>query len=186
MANRFDHATHFTVASFGNRDPVPAIGTFTATGFDGAKLGDAVIQRDAIEQFALLLGAEVAQDPHGVFTLKSKPGMHQVVGQAARIGEQQQAFGVQVEPANGLPFALMQFGQSPEHRGAVLRIVVRDDFARGLVIRNDPGGRRVNTHPDRLAVDFDMVAKLDPLSDVGRFVIDGDAPFNDELLHLEP
>ena len=47
--------------------------------------------------------------------------MHQLVGQLAGVGEQQQAFGVDVEPTHRLPLALRQARQAAEHRRAVLR-----------------------------------------------------------------
>src|SRR5207244_927258 len=83
-----------------------------------------VVELHALEQALLLLGRQRAQDPHRVLALQAEAGMHQAVGQFARTGEQQQALGVQVQPADRLPLALVQLGQLAKDGRAVLRIVV--------------------------------------------------------------
>ena len=50
MPNSLKHAANLAVATFGQRDLVPAVGPFAATGFKGRELGNAIIQRDAFEQ----------------------------------------------------------------------------------------------------------------------------------------
>ena len=112
--------------------------------------------------------------------------MHQPVGQLSRTREEQQAFRVQIETTDRLPLALKQFGQSAENGRPVLRIVVSHDFPGGLVVGNDTRGRRVNPYPDGFAVDLYGIAELDALSDVRRLAIDGNAPFQNQLLHFEP
>ena len=111
--------------------------------------------------------------------------MHQVVGQLARTGEEQQPFGVEVKPTHRLPLALVQFRQTPEHGRAVLRVVVGNDLSDRLVVSNDPGRRWLDPVADWLAIDFNLVAKLDALANVRRFIIDADAALHDELLHLQ-
>ena len=61
-----------------------------------------------------------------------------------------------------------------------------DHFSHRLVVRNDARGRRVDAVADGLAIDLDLIAKLDSLPNVGWLVVDGDAPLHDELLHLKP
>jgi hypothetical protein len=63
--------------------------------------------------------------------------MHQVVGEFARGGEDHQAVGVVVQPANGNPLGAAQFGQRVEHGGTALGIVTGDNFAFRLVIDQD-------------------------------------------------
>jgi hypothetical protein len=106
------------------------------------------------------LGRQRAQHAHRVFTLDAEARVHQLVGQFARVGEQQQAFGVDVQPADRLPLAVRQPRQAAEHRGPVLRVVVRDDLAHRLVVGHDARRRRRDAHLDRLAVDADAVAEL--------------------------
>ena len=112
--------------------------------------------------------------------------MHQPVGQLARTRQQQQAFGIQIQPPHGLPFALKQPGQAAKHGRAILRIVVRDDFAGRLVVSNHARRRRVDANPNGLSVDLDGVAKLHALANMRRLGIDGNASFQNQLLHLQP
>jgi hypothetical protein len=86
-----------------------------------------------------------------------------------------QPFRIQIEAANRLPLALMQFGQPAKHGGAVLRVIMGYDLAHRLVIGDDTRWRRVNAKADRLAVHLDAVTKLNTLSDVRRLVVDRDA-----------
>jgi hypothetical protein len=58
-----------------------------------------------------------AQHAHGVLALHAEARVHQLVGQVAGGGEQQQAFGVHVQAAHRLPLALLQARQLAEHRG---------------------------------------------------------------------
>ncbi|MDT4822278.1 hypothetical protein FQZ97_554750 [compost metagenome] len=185
MAHRLEQAAHLAIAAFGNGHAVPAVGAFATTVFDGAELRHAVVQAHALEQLLLFFAGERAQHAHRVLALQAEARVHELVGQIAGAAEQQQAFGVQVEPADRLPLALLQTRQLAEHRRAVLRIVVRDDLAHGLVVRDHARRRRCDAVADRLAVDLDLVAVLDALADVGWLVVDRDAALQDELLHLE-
>ena len=112
--------------------------------------------------------------------------MHQLVGQLTGTRQKQQAFGVQVEPSHGLPFALKQFGQPPKNSGPVLRIVMRHHLSGGLVVGNNARRRRVNAHPDGLAIDLDGIAELNALPDVGGLGIHRNTPFQYQLLHFQP
>ena len=185
MAHGFEHAAHLAVAAFGNRHPVPAVGAFTATGFNRAELRHAVVQRHAVEQAFFLFVAQGTQHPHGVFTLQAEARVHQLVGQFAGTCQEQQSFGVQVQPSDRLPFALKQLGQAPEDGRTVLRVIVRHHFAGGLVVGDDAGRRWINLYADGFAVDLDGVAKLDALTDMRRLGIDGNPPFQNQLLHLQ-
>ena len=60
-----------------------------------------------------------------------------------------------------------------------------DHFAHRLVVGDHPWRRRIDAKADRFAVDLDMVAELDALTDMGWLVIDRDAPFQDQLLHFQ-
>ena len=185
MAHRLEHATHFTVSAFRNRDPIPAICTFATAVFNRPELRETIVKFDAIQQFLFFFPAEVAQHPHGVFALKPKAGVHQVIGQLTRVGEQQQPLGIQVQPADRLPLSQVQFWQAPEHGRPVLRVIVRHHFTHGLVISDHAGGRGLDPEADGLAIDLDLVAKLNALTNVGRLVVHRDAPLHDELLHLK-
>ena len=83
MANRLKHATNFTVASFGDCDPVPAIRTLATTVFNRAELRHAIVQLHTRQKLLPLFFVQGPQNPHGVFTLQAETGVHQIVGQLA-------------------------------------------------------------------------------------------------------
>lgn len=185
MTHGFEHAAHLAIAPFGNGDPVPAIGTFASTVFNGTKRRHAIVQAHAIEQLLLFLIAQGAKHTHRVFALKTETRVHQLVGKLSRAGEQQQAFGIQIQAPNRLPLALHEPGQLAKDGGPVLGIVMGHHLPHWLVVRNHTCWRRVDAVADGFAVDLDLIAELDALADVGWLVVDGDAPFQNELLHLE-
>ncbi len=111
--------------------------------------------------------------------------MHEFVRKFARTRKQEQPFGIEVKAADRLPFALEQLWQAPKNGGPVLGVIVRDDFACRLVIRNHARRRRINPDPDRFAVDLDRVSELDTLPDMRRFAVDRYAPLKNQLLHLQ-
>ena len=110
--------------------------------------------------------------------------MHQAVGQLTRTGHQKQAFGVQVQAADRLPLAMVQLGQAPKHGGAIQRVVVGDHFAAWLVIGDHARRGWINTDVNRLAIDLDRIAELNPLPDVRGLGIDGNPTLQNQLLHL--
>ena len=97
---------------------------------------------------------------------------------------EQQALGVDVEATDRLPLALRQARQAPEHRRAVLRIVVRHHLAGRLVVSHDARRRRHDAHLHRLAVDLDVVAERDALADVRRLPVDARSASRIQLLHV--
>ena len=64
VADGLEHAAHLAVAAFGNRHLVPAVRAFAATGFDGAELRHAVVQRHAFEQALFLFIVQRAEHAH--------------------------------------------------------------------------------------------------------------------------
>ena len=60
-----------------------------------------------------------------------------------------------------------------------------DDFASWLVVRNHTCGRWVDADPDGLAIDLDLIAKLNALSNVGGLVVDRNPAFQNQLLHFQ-
>ena len=79
---------------------------------------------DAVEQLCARLVVERAEHAHRVLALDAETRMHQLVRQVARVREQQQALGVDVEATDRLPLALLQARQAAEHGRTLLRIVV--------------------------------------------------------------
>ena len=79
--------------------------------------------------------------------------MHQAVRQFARVGKQEQAFGIQIQTANRLPLALLQAREFTENGRAILRIIVRHHFASWLVISQNARARRRNAQAQQFAID---------------------------------
>ena len=185
MTHRFQHATHFTVAAFGDGDPVPAIGPFATAVFDGAERCHAVVQAHTVKQLLFFLITQSTQHPNGVLTLQPEAGVHQLVGQLPRAGKQQETFGIQIQTPNRLPLALHEPGQFAKHGGSVLRIVMGHDFAHRLVVSDHTRWGWVDAIADRLAVDLDLITKLDALTDVSGLVIDRNPPLQNQLFHFK-
>ncbi|OGB49397.1 MAG: hypothetical protein A3F76_00265 [Burkholderiales bacterium RIFCSPLOWO2_12_FULL_65_40] len=185
MTDRLQHPSHLPIAPFGDRDAVPAIGTFTPPILDGAKCGHAIIELNAFQQPSFLFIAERTQHTHGVLALQTKPGMHQLVGQFTGTGKQQQTFRIQVKTPHGLPFALLQARKLAENSGAILRIVVRHHFPHRFVVSNHAGGRWINAVTNWFAIDLDLIPELNSLTNVRRFIVDRYPPLQDQLLHFQ-
>ena len=184
--DRIEQFAHLAVASFGDDDTVPMIGAFTAAVFDRAEAGGLPVDVHPFEQLRLRGFVESAEHANRVFAFHAEARVHQLVRQFAGIGEQQQAFGVQVEPAHRLPLALLKPRQATEHGRPVLRVVMGDDFTGGLVVGDDARRRRHDAHAHRLAVDLDLVAERDALAGVRRLAVDRDLAVGNPLLHVTP
>jgi hypothetical protein len=185
VANRFKHAAYFAVSAFRNRHFVPAVGTLAAAGFNRPELSHAVVELHAFQQAFFLFVVECTEHTHSVFALQTKTRMHQLIGELARTRQQQQTLGVQVKPTDRLPLALVELGQTPKNGGPVLRVIMGDNLASRLVVRDDTGRGRVDPHTNRLAIDLDRVAKLDALTDVSRFGVNRNSALQNELLHFQ-
>src|SRR5690606_17952784 len=107
-ALRFPQAAHFAVAAFLDHDLEPVMGVGAADALDLVELRRAVLERHAAGEavddvvrhaFLALRGAH----PHHVLALDLVRRMHHRVGDLAVGGQQQQAGGVDVQPADGDP-----------------------------------------------------------------------------------
>jgi hypothetical protein len=101
------------------------VDAFAAAVGDLGEGRQAVFQLDAGQQLLAHAFFQLAQRAHGVFAVDVVARVHQAVGQVAGIREQQQAFGVEVEAADGQPLAGLHGRQAVEHRRTAFRIVVR-------------------------------------------------------------
>ncbi|CUJ18363.1 Uncharacterised protein [Bordetella pseudohinzii] len=185
-AHGLEHAAHFAVAAFLQRDAVPAVAAIAPEIIEGTESGLAIIQVDALDQRLALRLVHLAQHAHGVFALGAVAGVHDAVGHIARGRENQQALGIQVQAAHRQPFAGAQLGQAGEHAGAAAGIIMADDFAGRLVIQ-DHARRLLGVGArDGLAIDADLVIGRHALPDMGRLAVDGHTARHDELFHLAP
>ena len=185
MTDGLHHPTHFAITPLRDRDAIPAVGALSTAIFNGPERSHAIVQANALQKALLLFVTQSAQHPDCVLAFQTKARMHQLVCQLARAGKQKQPFCVEVEPAYRLPFAVLQTRQLAEHSGSVLRVIMRHHLANRLVIGDHTRWRRIDAIPDGLSIDFDLVAKLDTLPYVRWLVVDGDTPFQDELLHFK-
>ena len=185
MAHRLQHATNLAIAPFRDGDAIPAIGAFTTSILDRTKRSHAVVQPNAVQQVLFFFVAQGSQDAHGIFPLQSKPGVHQLVGQLTRAGEQKQTLSVQIQATDGLPFALLQTRKLAKHRRPVLRVIVGNHLANRLVVSNNTRRWRINAIADRLAIHLHLIAKLHALTNVCRLVVHRDPAFKNQLLHLQ-
>ena len=160
------------------------VAALAATVFYGLEAGRLTVDVHALKQLRFGCFVQATQYAYRVLPFHAEAWVHQLIRQLARVGQQQQAFGVQVKPTDRLPLALLQAGQASEHGRAVLRIVVRDNFARRLVICNDSRRRRHDANAHRFAVHFDLVAKRDALAGVSWLSVYGDLAVSDPLLHV--
>ena len=182
--DRLEQLSHLAIAAFGDDDPVPGVQALAAAVDDRLEGGALALDLDPFEQLRPLSVAEGSHHPDRVLALDAEARMHELVGQAARVGEQEQAFGVDVEPADRLPLALVQARQAPEHGRPMLGIVVGDDLASRLVVREDPCRRRDDAHPHRLAVDLDPVPEGNALTGMRWLAVDRDPALDDQVFHV--
>ena len=145
----------------------------------------AIIELNAIEQLLAILRGEFTQNAHRIFTAQTKARMRQAVGQLTRIGKQQQAFGIQIQAAHAQPLAKRQARQAAKHRGAILRIVIRHDLARRLVIGEHARTWLLNAKLQELALNAHLIAPLNTLAHMGFLAIDRDVAIGNHVFHLK-
>ena len=102
---RCEHAPHQAVTSFAHPDAIPAVGPLAALRIEHFEACRPVFERDPAAQAAYLLGRELADDPHGVIARLLKARVRETIGHIARVGEYEQAAGVEVEPTDRKPAA---------------------------------------------------------------------------------
>ncbi len=78
----------------------------------------------------------------------------------------------------------LTFGKFLEHGRAFAGVVLGDDLADRLVIQQDTRRASRLAPLQRLAVDAHLVARHDPLADVGRLAVHRDPPGDDHLFHV--
>lgn len=173
------HVADFAVLALANREHQPDIGALVTLqlGLDRAILH--AVDLDAVLQFVKLRLGDLAMRADAVAPQPAGLRQLECASETAVIGEQQQAFSVEVEPADR-DQPRQPFGQMVEHRRATFRIAVRRHQAARLVIQEQP---RALALRQRLAVDGDDVARFDvERRAVDHLAVDGDTPFRDPRL----
>jgi hypothetical protein len=110
--------------------------------------------------------------------------MEQAIRKVARSCQNQQAFGIEIKPADGEPLANLQMRKSGKYIGTTTWIIMTDDFTSGFVIKNH--ARRFTSIGtcDGLAIHTHSVIFTDTLSDMRRLAIDRHTSRNNELFHF--
>ena len=126
---------------------------------------------------------DLAEQARAVFAHPARGGQLEPARQVAVIGQQQQAFGVEVEPPDR-DHARQVLRQVREHRRAALRVLVRGHHARRLVIAPQP--RLLGP-----ASGLPSMAMTSSLAHLARgrghrLAVERDAAFGDQLLGIAP
>jgi hypothetical protein len=184
QAQMLEDALDLAVLAFAQSHRQPAIGALLAVerGFDpgianpldGDAFGKAV--EDCLIGFAIGAHA-IAPEPAG-------GRQFQNAGEASIIGQQQQAFGVNVEPADAQkPWCLRRMQmQKIEDGGAAFRVLMRGDEAARLVEEKKPCALPLG---QGLAIDADFIGGTDRHRRARQcFAIDGDAALRDPVLGI--
>ena len=186
QAHGIKEFAHLAVPTFRDDHAVPAVHAFAAAVFDGAEVRFLAFDVHTRQQATFRLLLQRAQHAHRVFALDAEAWVHHLMRQVTGVGEQQQALGVDVQTPDRLPLALRQARQTPVHGGAVLRVVMGDDFADRLVVSDQARGWRHDAHLHDFSVDLDLVAKRDALAHMRRLAVHRDAPIQDHVFHVAP
>ena len=170
-ADGFKHPADLAIAAFGEGDLDEALGAIAdAPHVRGAR--GAVGERDALAELLQLFVAEDGGRFHQVGLRHVERGVGEAFGQLRVVGHQQQAGGIQVQPADGSNEGA-EILQQIVDGGAAFGIVERRQVAFGLVEQEVDGVGLLQ----RTAVKGDLVAgEVNPLIGIlGGAAVDGDA-----------
>src|SRR5216684_4103289 len=170
-----EHIAHLAVLALADREYQPDIGALVALQrrvdravFDAVNL-DAIFQLVELRLRHLAMGADaVTPEPAGI-------GQFKHAREPAVIGQQQQALGGEIEPADR-DQPRQAFGQMVEHRGPPFRVGMRRHQPARLVIQKQP---RALARRQWLAVDRNDIVR----GDIQRRRIDDAAVDRDPALH---
>ena len=184
QADRLEHAPYFAVAAFADDHAIPLVDTLATAVGNFRELRNAVFQFDAGQQFLAHAFAEFTQRAHRVFAIDAVTRVHQAVGQVARGRKQQQALGIEVEPAHRQPLARLHRRQTVEHRWPAIRIVMTDDLASRLMVHQHARRLLADAALDQFTIDPHMVGRQDALANMGRLAIHRDPAGHDQVFHV--
>src|SRR5438552_4610779 len=172
------HVAHLAVLAPADREHQPDIGALVAlqrridrTVFDAVDL-DAVLQLVELRLRHLAVGADaITAQPAGI-------GQFEHAREPAVVGQQQQALGVEIEPADR-DQPRQAFRQMVEHRGPPFGVGMRRHQAARLVIEKQP---RALARWQWLAVNHDDIVRRDiERWRIDHAAVDGDAPLHNPL-----
>ncbi len=176
VTDRVAHLSHLTVSSFANRDDQVA-----GTGdLHVRRLCAAILDRHTLRQPIDVVAIGFAEHPHVVHARDAVARMRETRGEIAVVGEQEQTFGVEVEPPDRI-YVFADAAQKIDHGRTPLRIGSRRHVPARLVEQQVAVMFRDFHTP---AVDADVVARRvgfrAELADC--LAVDGDASLEHQLL----
>lgn len=187
VANLFKHPADLPVLALDQRDFIPRIVAFSREphlGWSGTlRVHGAVTwlgrEFDAVAQLLNIFLFGLARNFDQICFRHVRSSAHQMVGQCAVIGHEQQAFTEVIEAAYGIN-ARSRLLHQFHHRGAAFRIGNCGDVALGLV------QKKIDVALDalqQLAVNFDVVAfQVRFTAQFGDDLpVDGDAPLGNQF-----
>src|SRR5579871_6712455 len=179
QAERAQHVTHFAVLALADREGEPQVGALDAVerGLDRAVLH--ALDADAGAQAIELLLRHRAVGAHPIAAQPAGRRQFQDAGERAVVGQQQQALGIEIEPADAdQPRQVL--GQPRKDRRPAARVGMRGQEAARLVIKKQACAL---ARRQRLAIDGDAVMDGDIAGRRADYLaIDGDAPGRDPRL----
>jgi hypothetical protein len=175
----FEHALDLAVLALAQAHRQPDVRALLALelGLDAAIIDP--VDGDAVAQRVKLLLRDLAMRADAIAPQPAGRGQLQHAGEAAVVGQQQQAFGVDVEAPDG-DDARQVFRQRVEDGRPTLGVVRRGDEALGFVEEEQPGALG---GAQRLAVHQHVVGFADVVGGAcQRLAVDDDAAFRDPAL----
>jgi hypothetical protein len=181
MADRFAHVPDLPVAALVNRDPQRRVLIVPSAWqqFDLRRFGAPPLDHDAARQALHVVRVGDAQHARFIDAIDAMARMGEVCRQIAVVGENQQAFGVEVEPADRID--VFADADQLDDRGPLLRIRASRDVAPRFVQQHVPVPLG---QPDAPAVDADIVVRGVGLGAqlANGLPVDGHTPLEHELL----
>jgi hypothetical protein len=170
-ADGFQHAAHLAIAAFGDGDFDEAFGAI-AEAMDVGGARGSVAEFDALAELVELLAGEDGGGFDEVGFGDVEFGIGEAFGELGVVGHQEEAGGVEVEPADGGEEGADVFQQVVDG-GAAFGILKGGEVAFGLVEQQIEGLGDL----ERAAVEGDFVAReVDPLIGIlGEAAVDVDA-----------
>ena len=180
MPNRLAHLPHLAVPPFAHRDAHMA----GAEDLHLSRPGFVAVDDDALLQAGQVMIVGYAEDPCFIHPCHAVARVREFRGEVAVIGQNEEPFGIEVEPSNGVHIVAHAAEQVDDRRTA-LGIGTRRDVASRLVQQQV---KAALDELDAAAVNADIIARgvgLGPELADGR-AVDGHTSVEHELLRRAP
>ena len=179
---RLPQAVDFAIPALPQNDAVPAVGPLPSFLLDAEEPCRTIVQLHPALEVPDHRRVHVPEDPNRVLAVHRVARVHQAVGELAVGGEQHQARGVDVEPADRHPTLGAQTGQALEDSAPAFRVAARRHLSGRLVVGEQAAGfLRRNEYAT--PVDPDLIAGAEPGARGGHAAVDPNPPLRHPLIH---